>query len=218
MYSVRYGGKKGKRYRFAISNQHVVVRTNSRDALHTVRDRKAAPVSPESSSILEKFELVTRFHEAGVEILRAKVARGARGLCDRARTRLKEEREVEFAGRVLIEPTAGHPVIYTKNFFIKFDSELRTGACRKLIENYGLYIKRELDYSPNAFFIAAPGDAGREIFAIAENLLREPGVELCHPELIREARRRAAFPQQWHLKATIINDHFVDQHASVEAA
>jgi hypothetical protein len=202
MYSVRYGGKTGKRYRFTISNKYVVVRTNSRNALLTGRDCEAAPVSTEARSILENFDLVTRFQEAGVEILRANAARGAKGLCDSARTALKREPEVEFAGRVLVDPSAGKPVIYTKNFFVKFNSEQRASTCRKHIKDHGLIIKRELDYARNAYFIAAPEDTGLKVFAIAERLLREPSVELCHPELIRVAARRAAFSQQWHLKKT----------------
>ena len=43
-------------------------------------------------------------------------------------------------------------------------------------------------------------------------------VELCHPELIRQIRHRAAFPEQWHLHKTIINGSSVDQHANVVPA
>jgi len=43
-------------------------------------------------------------------------------------------------------------------------------------------------------------------------------VELCHPELVRRAQARVAFPQQWHLRATRIGTALVDAHASVEAA
>ncbi len=218
MYSIRYGGKTGKRYSFNISNEHIVIRTNSRNTLRTERPFEAAPVSAESFSILNNFELVAQFREAGVEILRAKVDRRAKGLRDRARAVLSNEPEIEFAGRVLVDPEAGRPVIYTENFFVKFDAEQSASACRKLIKNHGLIIKRELDYARNAYFIAAPEGTGLKIFEIAEKLLREPSVDLCHPELIREARQRAAFPQQWHLKRTSIDGHSVDQHANVEAA
>jgi Subtilase family len=218
LYYLRYGGKTGKRHRFTISNKHLVVRTNSRDALLSGEDCEGVPISAEAYSILDNFEQVARFRDAGVVILRAKAARGVTGLRDRARALLNREPEIEFAGRVLVDPSAGNPVVYTKNFFVKFDSELRASACRKHIKGYGLIIKRELDYAQNAFFIAAPGGTGPEIFEIAEKLLRDPGVELCHPEIIREASQRAAYPQQWHLKESTINGRYLDQHASVEAA
>ena len=218
MYSFRYGGKTGKRFSLTASNEHVVVRTTSRSVLLAERPFEAAPVSAKARSILSNFELMTRFREAGVEILRAKVARGAKSLRDRARAVLKAEPEIEFAGRVLVDAQSGKPVIYTENFFVKFDGEQSASACRKIIKNHGLSIKRELEYARNAYFIAAPEDTGLKIFDIAEKLLRDPSIELCHPELIREARQRAVFPQQWHLKRTSINGQIVDQHANVEAA
>ena len=218
MYSFRYGGKTGKRFSLATSDEHVVVRTCNRDALLVDRPFEAAPVSSESRSLLSNFELAAEFREAGVEVLRTKVSRGSKGLRDRTRTALKKEPAIEFAGRVLVDPASKRPVIYTENFFVKFDPDVSAAACRKLIKKYGLTLKRELDYARNAYFIQAPEDTGLKIFDIAAALLKEPDVELCHPELIREARRRGAFPQQWHLKKASVNGQMIDQHANVEAA
>lgn len=218
MYSFRYGGKAGKRFSLSTSDEHVVVRTNSRGALMVERPFEAAPVSAASRTLLNNFELDAEFRDAGVEVIRTKVTRGARSLRDRTRTALKKEPSIEFAGRVLIDPQAKRPVIYTENFFVKFDGDTSTTACKALIKKYGLTVKRELEYARNAYFIAAPEDTGLEIFDIATELLKEPAVELCHPELIREARRRAAFPQQWHLKKATVNGHVIDQHSNVEAA
>ena len=218
MYSFRYGGKTGKRFSLATSDEHVVVRTCNRDALLVDRPFEAAPVSSESRSLLSNFELAAEFREAGVEVLRTKISRGSKGLRDRTRTALKKEPAIEFAGRVLVDPASKRPVIYTENFFVKFDPDVSAAACRKLIKKYGLTLKRELDYARNAYFIQAPEDTGLKIFDIAAALLKEPDVELCHPELIREARRRGAFPQQWHLKKASVNGQMIDQHANVEAA
>lgn len=218
MYSFRYGGKTGKRYSLTPSNEHVVVRTCSRGSLMAERPFEAAPVSAEARALLSDFELAARFREAGVEVLRAKPTRSPKGLRDRAREVLKKEPEIQFAGRVLVDAQATKPVIYTENFFVKFVGEQSATTCKKIIKKHGLLLKRELSYARNAYFIAAPDDTGLKIFDIAAELLREPSVELCHPELIREARQRGAFPQQWHLKRTSINGQIVDQHASVEAA
>jgi subtilisin family serine protease len=218
MFVFRYGGKTGKRYSLTPSNEHVVVRTHSRSALLADRPFEAAPVSAEARSLLNNFELAASFRDAGVEILRAKVTRGVKRLRDRTRAVLKKEREVEFAGRVLVDPRAGRPVLYTENFFVKFDGDQRPSACRRIIKKHRVSIKRVLDYARNAYFVGAPEGTGLKLFDIAEALLRESTVELCHPELVREARRRAVFPQQWHLKRTSINGQTIDQHASVEAA
>lgn len=218
MYSFRYGGKSGKRLSLSTSDDLVVVRTNSRSALMAERPFEVAPVSAASRELLSHFDLDAEFRDAGVEVIRAKVSRGARGLRDRTRTALKKEPSIEFAGRVLVDPQAERPVIYTENFFIKFEGDTSSTACKKLIKKYNLTIKRELEYARNAYFISAPEDTGLKIFDIATELLKEPEVELCHPELIREARRRGAFPQQWHLKKATVNGNSIDQHASVEAA
>jgi subtilisin family serine protease len=218
MYSFRYGGKNGKRHSLTTSDEHVVVRTNSRSALADTRPFEVSALSTKARDVLGEFELMTRFREAGVEILRTKVARGARSLRDKARAILKKEPEIEFAGRVLVSQQSSRPVLYTENFFVKFDSDQSATACRKILTSYKLTIKSELEYARNAYFVEAPEDTGLVVFEIAEKLLQEPSVEFCHPELIRESRQRSAFPQQWHLKRTTIGGNPVDAHASVEAA
>ncbi len=131
---------------------------------------------------------------------------------------LKTDPAIEFAGRVLIDPKSKRPVIYTENFFVKFDSDEKPSACRELLKQYSLTIKQELEYARNAYFVSAPEDTRLAIFEIAEKLLKERSVELCNPELIREARQRQVFPQQWHLAKTTIAGQVIDAHASVEAA
>ena len=94
MYSFRYGGKAGARFSLTTSDQHVVVRTNSRSPMLVERPFEVAAVSAATRSLLKNFELAARFSAVGVEILHAKVARGAKGLRDRARAALKKEPEV----------------------------------------------------------------------------------------------------------------------------
>jgi subtilisin family serine protease len=218
MVTVRYGGKNGGQYELAISDEHIVVRTESHSALTEERPFEVAPVSTEVRSILNQFELETRFRAAGVEILRAKDPNESSALRDRARAILNEEPEIQFAGRVLVDPQSMKPVVYTENLFVKFDDKAESSVCQEVLGRYGLTIKRELGYARNAYFVKAPENTGLAIFDIAERLLNEESVELCHPELVREARQRQAFPQQWHLKQTTINGKTIDAHANVEAA
>ncbi len=218
MYSFRYGGKAGARCPLKESDELVVVRTCNRSPLMVERSFATAPVSDASLRVLDSFELVTRFSQAGVEVLRAKPERGTRKLRDQARAALKKEPAIEFAGRVLVDPRSALPVLYTENFFVKFDDDLSQTKCRKIIKSHGLEVKRPIEYSRNAYFVQAPEGTGLEVFGIAEKLLQEPGVELCHPELVREVRGRGAFTQQWHLKRTTVGGKVVDAHASVEAA
>ncbi|MGF2034113.1 MAG: S8 family serine peptidase [Nostoc sp. CmiVER01] len=218
MVQVRYGGQNGQQYELAISEEHVVVRTESRSGLVGARPFEVAPISPTARSILNQFELTTRFRQAGVEILRTKVPTEGVALRDRARDILNNESEVQFAGRVLIDPASSQPIIYTENLFLKFNNEEELTVCQEVLRRYGLTIKRQLEYAPNAYFVNAPTNTGIAIFDIAERLLNEESVELCHPELVRESRRRQVFPQQWHLKQTTINGNVINAHANVEAA
>ncbi|MDH5701046.1 MAG: S8 family serine peptidase, partial [Nitrospirota bacterium] len=212
MLSFRYGGRKGKSFSLKTGEDLVVVRTQSR------RPLDAAAQSPKARQALSDLEPVHRFQHAGVEIFRYRPdvrrasARGA------IRTTLKAEKDVQFAGHVLIDPQSKKPVLYTENLFVKFDDDLAESTCRKIVRASGLGIKRVLEYARNTFFVEAPEGTGQEVFAMAENLFRQKDVELCHPELVRQMGWRTAFPQQWHLKKTTINGTVYDAHANVEAA
>lgn len=212
MFTVQYGGKRGKRVRLALSAELMAVRTHSRNAV------EKTPLSREAHALVGRMNTVFRLPDAGVDVLGAVEPRQARKIRDRARSVLKAEADVRFAGRVLCDPASRLPVLYTENLFVKFDDDRAAGSCRRLLRNYGLEVKRELPYARNAFFVGSPEGTGLEVFDLSSRLLGEESVEFCHPELIREAARRAAFPQQWHLKPTTVNGSVVDNHAHVEAA
>ena len=218
MYTVRYGGKGGTRHKLTVSDEFLAVRTTNRAPVSPMRPFETAAVSPTAKEILDEFDLELRFREAGVEIFRAREPRGRRALRDRARATLKKEPEVEFAGRVLVDPQANRPVVYTENLFVKFEDATTQAEHRRVFKRYGLTVKRRLEYARHAYFLEAPADIGLELFETAERILAEESVELCNPELIRESRQRSAFPQQWHLKRATIGGQAIDAHATVEAA
>lgn len=218
MFQVRYGGKAGVPYTLAESDAHLVVRTIDRDPLAVPRSFEVAPVSLEARRALDALEPVCRFEAAGVEVLRAREPERAKEVRDRARSVLKPEPAVRFAGRALVDPASGRPVIYTENFFVKFDPDATAKECKQVLDSYNLTIKRPLGFARNAYFVGATEGTGLEVFQIAETLLNHELVEFCHPELVREARQRSAFPQQWHLKRATINGRSINAHANVEAA
>jgi subtilisin family serine protease len=176
---------------------------------------EAAPISARARDLLRYFDVEWTIPSAGVEILRST---GGVELRDAARDVLKAEDAVRFAGRVLVDPASQAPVVYTENFFVKFNDDLDDDECRRILDSYKLSVKRPVTYAANAYFVAAPEGTGLEVFDIAESLLAVPQVELCHPELVRESRARGAFPQQWHLQKTTINNKVIDAHANVVAA
>ncbi|MCP3903281.1 MAG: S8 family serine peptidase [Planctomycetes bacterium] len=212
-YTVRYGGRDGKPHALAVSDDYVVVRTRSRARL----DETA--LSARARREVGPLESMVRYHDAGVEVFRCVGTRKERATRrNRARSLLKQERAVQFAGRVLCEPRSRAPVVYTENFFIKFADDCAESTCRRVLRQHGLTIKRVVEFAANAFFAAAPDGTGLQVFAAATGLLQIESVELCHPELVRPARRRGAADEQWHLKRTTIDGATIDEHANVVSA
>ena len=216
-YVVHYGGKGGKPYTLAESESLLAVRTHSRNPIE-MQPNHGASLSNEALSILQQFTLVDEYFDAGVTVWQAEAEGDPTALRDDARQILRREADVRFAGRVLVDPASQVPVLYTENLFVKFNDDVSQTACRRLIKQYGLAIKAALEYVHNGYFLAAPEGIGREVFGLAERLLEESAVELCHPELVRRQRERVAFPQQWHLRKTNIGGRTIDQSANVEAA
>jgi subtilisin family serine protease len=212
MLSVRYGGKKGRVIRLAEAKDLLVVRTASRNAVEDV------PLSAPSRRALAEFERIVHYREAGVELYRARIESRGKRLRDAARSVLKKERSIEFAGRALRDARSGAPVIYTENLFVKVVDDVAASRARKLVKDKGLEIKQDLDYTRNGFFVGAKEGIGQKVFPLAEKLLADPAVELCQPELVRRLRPRSAFALQWHLKKTTVDGNSIDQHANVEAA
>ena len=220
MVKYQFGGKTGRTFTLKESAELIVVRTVNRMPLTSDDVFGKAALSRDAREVLVEFSRIESFEEAGVEVLRAARPRGAKSLRDRARKILNKERDIQFAGRVLADSRSGASIYYTENFFVKFHHDISPRACVKIIKNYGgpaLKI-RALEYARNAYFLKAPKGTGQKTFAIAERLLAEKEVELCHPELVRRRLSRKAFPHQWHLKRTRIGGHVVNQHAHVEAA
>ena len=207
MLTVHYGGKEGQRIQLRTEDSLLAVRTYSR---HMVSDPRpeGSELSAEAREIIQTLEPVFQLPEAGVEVLQrpARRPRGPAVSLESARARLAAEADIRFAGRALVDPASGAPVLYTENLFVKFHRQVSERKRRALLRKYTLVEKRELEYATNAVFAAAPEGTGTNVFAIAEALLAEGEVELCHPELVRESRSKRAFDEQWHLKKTRINN------------
>ncbi len=209
----RYGGLKRGRRTLVDANDMVVVRTVRRSAL------QETPLSLDARRAIAAFRTVARFDEAGVEVLRS--PGGSKSQRDNARELLKEEQEVQFAGRVL-RPSGGRlPVVYTENLFVKFADSVSDRALRSQLRKHGLKVKRKLGIAKNACFVGATGSGthlGRTVFEIALALLETDSVEFCHPEMVSPIGERQAFPEQWHLRSSVIRGLRVNEHANVEAA
>jgi subtilisin family serine protease len=220
MFNVTYGGKAGKTYTLLESDGDIAVRTQPARATRALRGdlSMGAPLSPAAREVLEAFDPIAEFPESGVEVLRPRSTRGARGMRDEARRILKREPSLRFAGRALCDPKSKTPVVYTENAFVKFADDVKAAQIKQILKKHKFTARRAVSYARNAWLISAPDDCGLDLFGLVERLFREDAVELLHPELVRRAVRKGAFAQQWHLKKTTVNGKSVDAHANVEAA
>ena len=211
MPKINFGRKDEPAVTLERSKDLIAVRTRSTRSLMT------GPVLPAEAAELSDGQLVMAFPEAGVEVYRVPTDRESRSVPERAEA-LRSMPDVRFAGGVLVDEQTGEPMVYTENLFIKFVDQADPDECRAVIHEAGLTIKQEVDYATNAFFVAVPEGTGVEIFDIAQSLLKRDDVEYCHPEVVRERRFRAIFPQQWHLRTTTMGSVQIAASANVEAA
>jgi subtilisin family serine protease len=207
---VNFGTKDEPGFELIESSELIAVRTRSRRPV-----RGVGPVARPTTAEVVDGTLVATFPDAGVEVYR--VPATARSLDDRKQA-LRGAPDVQFAGSVLVHPDTDEPVLYTENIYIRFREDLDADDCEAIIRGAGLTVKQRLDFATNAYFAAAPEGTGQRVFDIALELLNRADVVYCHPELIQERRRKQVFPQQWHLKATTVNNVAVNAHVNVEAA
>jgi subtilisin family serine protease len=207
---VNFGTKDDPGFELIESPDLIAVRTRSHRPV-----RGVGPVARPTTAEVADGALVASFPDAGVEVYR--VPATVRSLDDRKRT-LRAAPDVQFAGSVLVHPDTDEPVLYTENIYIRFREDLDADDCEAIIRGAGLTVKQRLDFATNAYFAAAPEGTGQGVFDIALELLNRADVVYCHPELIQERRRKEVFPQQWHLKATMVNNVAVNAHVNVEAA
>lgn len=199
MYSYRLGGKGGKEIKLEESKDRLVVRTkNGRSLVNSV-------YSSDSKNILNEFETEVTFKEADISILRLKnITSDIVARRDLARSILKNEAELRFAGRVLVESDSNTPIVYTENLFVKFHDNLKSNECELILNQFNLVVKQKLDFAKNSYFVSFHENIGLKLFDVAQKLLDRPEVELCNPELIREKGLKTISKSQWHLKKTSI--------------
>lgn len=214
MYQYKYGGKNGKTFALEESKDLVVVRTNDNKPLEKTR------LSRTAKDVMNQLVPVGMFSDVGVSIMQCNEMNPTDALLlrDQARAVLKQEEEIRFAGRVLVDSGSGSVMLYTENFFVKFFDNAAESLCLELIKNYNLTLKFKVEYAQNAYFLGAPEGTGLKVFEISERLLHEPIVEYCHPELVRERKKKVIHPWQWHLKKSVFNGQTINAHANVEEA
>ncbi len=150
MYTYTLGGKNGKKYFLHESNDMVAVRTRNS------RDLKNAVISEKGKKALKDFELVEEFPEADISVFQTKdTVKDKLAVRNKAKTALKKEPELRFAGRVLIDAESKTLVLYTENIFIKFHDHIEAKICESILAENHLKVKQKPDYAINTYFVSA---------------------------------------------------------------
>lgn len=218
MYSFKYGGKDAVSQSLIESLDKVVVRTQNATPLSRITNS----LSSQARSVMNQLVRISSFPESGIAVMQCNKTdlSEALALRNEARTLLKKESEIRFAGRVLQDERSGAVTLYTENFFVKFFDEVLESECLQLIRGAQLQIKAKALYAPNAYYLSAPEGTGLQVFEIANTLLEKNPVQCCHPELVRERRNKSIqiHDLQWHLKPTIINGTHIKANINIEEA
>ena len=212
-FDVYYAGQSKAALKLEDSDEYLVVRYKKQGTLARLS------MGASARQAVQPLQLLAQDFEAGVEIFRCSAPKQqVRKVRNAIRTRLKKEKGIRFAGKVLKEGQNGEPFVYTENIFIQFLPSTTITSCKKILRSVDLKIKSELTYATRSFFVKAKEGTGKKIFAIANKLLKHPDVLFCHPELVRPLGKKVVFEKQWHLSKTRINGSLINQHANVEAA
>lgn len=210
MEEIKFGKQNEPSFFLEKSDDLIAVRTRSKRSI-------LSPSNPTTaSSGISDGKLVMQFPDAGLDVYKVPLNGGS---LPARKAALRNFPDVRFAGSVLTDPKTAEPIIYTENIFIKFIDTLDQQKCLEIIYAANLTIKQTLEYATNAYFVATAEGSGTRVFKIALDLLQREEIEYCHPEILRQRRKRAIHPNQWHLKKTTVTYQAeIDASANVEAA
>ena len=202
-------GIRGRSIELEESKERLLVRTYDNQSVFTL-DLKCKEALLKYQDCLE---LEAHFPEVSVFLYRCKTVGEddctAEEVKVNVRTLLKKEdqKHIRYAGRVLKIVDKDVYQIYTENLFVKFQDEVSTENIQQLFTQYEITVKRKLSFCENGYFVSVKEDTGQAVFDIAETILKEPAVALCHPELIVK-RRNVFFNKKEKKEAPALEDDF----------
>ena len=215
MVTFKYGGKKGYEFKMIEAEDLIVVRSTKS------ADLRSMNLTAASRSLVAGLIPVMTFPEVNVAVYRLPGTSGEESILklrNSIRKQLRNEDQIRFAGRTLINSETGKVMIYTENIFIKFKKNISEKLCNEIIQSHGLDIKMKYTFADNAYFLKPPEGTGLKTFEIANALLELAEVESCHPEIVTKRREKSVHPMQWHLRRTTINNIEINQHVNINEA
>lgn len=212
MVTYHLGGKNGRKCKLEFSESLIAIQP--RKILTT---KGKMPSS--TQKILRQMDHQVRFENIEVDVFDMKRMDTD---IEKFRGILKQDENLNFAGRVLKDPISAEPVVYTKRIFLKLHDDANRKHINQVLSEIagGWRVERHLPYAPNAVIAISESanELGIEVFDYANELLEMGAVSLSHPELIRRKTHRNIFKNQWHIGDRKIDGTLISASASVQEA
>ncbi|MEN8194015.1 MAG: S8 family serine peptidase, partial [Bacteroidota bacterium] len=140
--------------------------------------------------LAEKIELLAAFPDSDVYVYQVKSEFGLSRDEIKNKVRADKSKNLQYIGSIFSYSNTGIYQIYTENIFLKFYDDVEQKWINRFLKQHKLANKRQMNFGEKVFFVE-PIDSknkGRDVFQYAEELLEDPKVQFCHPELITKLR------------------------------
>lgn len=130
---------------------------------------------------------------------------------------LRKDPELKFVGNAFI--IDNEPVIYTGNIITIFEDNMEERACLDFFSQHNLKVKQHVSDIGNVWMVTPENGVDSSVFELSHQIIANPDIEACYPEIVRFRSMKAIHPNQWHLKPTLITyQAYINASANVEEA
>jgi subtilisin family serine protease len=178
-------GESGERFDLLESDDLLIIRT---------RGISAEPVLqmiPGLRPYLPQIQLIDAFPESHVYVYKCVYDKNPSDFRDEVKSMIRASQHplLMYVGTVLKFQGTEIYQIYTGNIFIKLHDRVTDSVASQILAAHQVKVKIPLNIGTNTFFSEPEEEIGRDVFELTQELLRNPDVEYCHPELIVKARK-----------------------------
>ena len=179
--SIDYKGFMNRRLEIVESDNLLVIRT-----LYNISPEILLKKIPALIELIGHLERGDLFPEKSVFIFRIKNHPDPAGLRDQIKAHVRRAKHpaIRFIGSVMQFAHSGVYQIYTGNLFLKLRNEVAKTKHQELLDTYKLSKKAQLGFARHSYFVEAEPVVGRDIFALAGEIVADERVELCQPEMV----------------------------------
>lgn len=143
---------------------------------------------PSTAPFASAIDFIASFPESDVYIFDVPSSCGISRDEFKEMVRGEKNTEIRYIGSVFNYSNTGFFQIYTENIFLQFHEGVSNTEVNRIFKKYHLEKKRPMHFGKLVFFLESKRPLGRDIFLECAELLLEPSVKYCHPELVTKLR------------------------------